>query len=269
MLSRSRMREKMSSRRVRWIKEVVMKGVILAGGTGSRLSPLTKITNKHLLPVYDKPMIYYPIEMMVEAGITDIMVVSGGNHIGDIFEMLGDGDDFGANFHYTVQPRPDGIAGALSLAKWFVGNEPFVVCLGDNIFGDSIKRAVDDWKARMRIAELTNTRQKATVFVKAVENPEEYGILVQSTEGISIVEKPQNPISNLAVTGLYMYPPDVFEFIEGLEPSARQELEITDVNNMYIAQDRLDYEKVDGLWLDAGESIEALMEAGIAVKGIR
>jgi len=237
-----------------------MKGVILAGGTGSRLHPLTKITNKHLLPVYDRPMIYYPIEMMVEAGITDIMIVSGGNHIGDIFEMLGDGDDFGANFHYTVQPRPDGIAGALGLARWFVGSEPFVVCLGDNVFERSIRAAVDNWDV-----------SKAKVMVKEVEHPEQYGVLTfDGPKGsMRIVEKPKDSVGNLAVTGLYMYPADVFGFIDGLEPSARQELEITDVNNMYLNQDRLEYDIVNGLWLDAGESIDALMEAGMAIKELR
>jgi len=236
-----------------------MKGVILAGGTGSRLYPLTKITNKHLLPVYDKPMIQYPIEMMAEAGIDNIMIVSGGNHIGDIFETIGDGSDFGVRLDYTVQPRPDGIAGALGLARWYVGNEPFVVCLGDNVFGDSIKSAVESWDT-----------SKAVVFVKKVEHPEEYGVL--SFDGVGgglrITEKPKEHIGDLAVTGLYLYPADVFEFIDGLEPSARNELEITDVNNMYIAQDRLEYDLVDGLWLDAGESIDALLESSIAIAGI-
>jgi glucose-1-phosphate thymidylyltransferase len=235
-----------------------MKGVILAGGTGSRLHPLTKITNKHLLPVYDRPMIQYPIEMMAEAGIDSIMVVSGGNHIGDIFETIGDGSEFGVRLDYAVQPRPDGIAGALSLARWFVGSEPFVVCLGDNIFGDSISDAVENWDG-----------QKAKVFVKVVNHPEEYGILVLDSTNMRIVEKPTEDVGNMAVTGLYMYPPDVFDFIEGLEPSDRDELEITDVNNMYLEQGRLEYEMVLGLWLDAGESIDALLESSIAVKAER
>ena len=242
-----------------------MKGVILAGGTGSRLYPLTKVTNKHLLPVYDRPMLHYPVEMMVEAGITDIMIVSGGNHIGDIFENMGDGSDFGANFYYSVQPRPDGIAGALSLARWYVGDEPFVVCLGDNIFGDSIKRSVENWEMNLKMGN-----KHAVVYVKEVEHPEEYGVLsFDGPDGdLRIVEKPKEPVGNLAVTGLYMYPPDVFEFIDGLEPSARQELEITDVNNMYISQKRLEYDVVEGLWLDAGESIDALYDASVAVRNL-
>ena len=240
-----------------------MKGVILAGGTGSRLYPLTKITNKHLLPVYDRPMIQFPIEMMAEAGIDNIMVVSGGNHIGDIFETIGDGSDFGVRLDYVVQPRPDGIAGALGLARWYVGDEPFVVCLGDNIFGDSIKRSVENWEMNLKMGN-----KHAVVYVKEVEHPEEYGVLSFDGPdgGLRIVEKPKEPVGNLAVTGLYMYPADVFEFIDGLEPSARNELEITDVNNMYISQDRLEYDVVEGLWLDAGESIDALYEASVAVR---
>ena len=234
-----------------------MKGVILAGGTGSRLHPLTKITNKHLLPVYNKPMIFYPIEMMVEAGINDIMIVSGGNDVGSIFEMLGDGDDFGVNFHHIVQARPDGVAGALGMAKWFVGDEPFVVCLGDNIFECSIKKPIEDW--------LEGGGSTASVFAKQVENPEEYGVLCFDPH-VHIIEKPKEPVGNLAVTGLYMYPPDVFDMIDNLEPSARNELEITDVNNIYIEQGRFRYNVVEGLWLDAGESIDALMDAGIAIR---
>lgn len=236
----------------------IMKGVILAGGTGSRLYPLTKITNKHLLPVYDRPMIQYPLEMMAEAGIDNIMIVSGGNHIGDIFETIGDGSDFGVTLDYVVQPRPDGIAGALGLARWFVGDEPFVVCLGDNIFGDSIKRFVENWDM--------NGNKNAVVFVKGVDHPEEYGVLTFEDGECRIIEKPQEDVGNLAVTGLYMYPPDVFEYIDNLEPSARQELEITDVNNMYIDSDRLNYETLDGLWLDAGESIDALYDASAAMR---
>ena len=168
--------------------------------------------------------------------------------------MLGDGDDFGANFHYTVQPRPDGIAGALGLARWFVGEEPFVVCLGDNIFEAPMGASVESWDT-----------SKAKVLVTEVDNPKSYGILETEPE-LKIVEKPENPVSNLAVTGLYMYPFDVFEYVDQLEPSARQELEITDVNNSYIEQGRLEYEVVEGLWLDAGESIDALIDAGMAVR---
>ncbi len=231
-----------------------MKGVILAGGCGTRLGNLTKIMNKHLLPVYDKPMIYYPIEQFVNAGITDIMIVSGGTHLCNIFENLGDGSDFGANFEYTIQARPNGIAGALSLARGFIKNEPFVVCLGDNIFVDSLKDQINAWD-----------RNGTKIFVKEVDTPESYGILYTEPE-MKIVEKPKNPKSNLAVTGLYMYPPDVFDYIDTLTPSQRNELEITDINNIYIKQGRLDHDVVSGHWLDAGEDVDALFEASRIIK---
>lgn len=231
-----------------------MKGVILAGGLGTRLYPLTKITNKHLLPVYDKPMIYYPIEMFVKAGVTNIMIVSGGNHLCSIFEMLGDGVEFGATFEYTIQAKSNGIAGALSLARGFIKESPFAVCLGDNIFGNSIKQFIDNWNT-------TN----AKIFVKEVETPESYGVLY-TEPNLHIVEKPEEPKSNLAVTGFYLYPPNVFDYIDTLTPSQRNELEITDINNIYIKQGKLEYDIIDGIWLDAGESIDALFEASKIIK---
>lgn len=234
-----------------------MKGVILAGGSGTRLHPLTKITNKHLLPVYDKPMIYYPIEQFVDAGIKDIMIVSGGTHLCNIFENLGDGSDFGANFEYTIQAKPNGIAGALKLARGFIDSEPFVVCLGDNIFIEPLKEQIQAWDGNY-----------TKIFVKRVDTPESYGVLYTEPE-IKIVEKPKNPESNLAVTGLYMYPADVFDYIDTLTPSQRHELEITDINNIYIEQGRLDWDVIKGEWLDAGEDVDALFEASRIVKESR
>lgn len=236
-----------------------MKGVILAGGTGSRLYPLTKITNKHLLPVYDKPMIHYPIEMFVKAGIEDIMVVTGGDHICNFFELLGDGSEFNANFDYTLQSRPDGIAGALSRAEGYANGEKVVVCLGDNIFSGNINEYIDTFDY---------DEENAYIFVTEVDNPQEYGILEIDTDLkiLNIEEKPEDPKSNLAVTGLYMYPNDVFDKIKRLSPSARDELEITDINNMYIAEDRMKYIVFAGWWCDAGESIDGLAEASEKIR---
>ena len=233
-----------------------MRGIILGGGTGSRLLPLTKAINKHLLPVYDRPLIYYPIQMFVKAGIKDIMIVTGGNHVESFVELLGDGSELGASFQYAIQIKPDGIAGALKLAEGFVHDEPFVVCLGDNIFQDDIVDYINNW-----------SRYEAKILVRKVDNPQEYGVLQLSTESteLKIVEKPRTFISNLAVTGLYMYTPYVFKFIKNLVPSKRNELEITDVNNMYAQQRRLVYEEVNGWWLDAGESIDALHKACIII----
>jgi glucose-1-phosphate thymidylyltransferase len=231
-----------------------MKGVILAGGLGTRLYPLTKITNKHLLPVYSKPMIYYPIECLVRAGITDIMIVTGGNSAGDFIRLLENGEEFGLQrLHYAYQKGEGGIAAALALARGFVENQKVCVVLGDNILQYSIRKAVRDFE-----------RQKtgAKVFLKAVDNPHAYGIAeVKGKRIVRIVEKPKTPKSNLAVIGVYMYGPDVFEVIPRLKPSARGELEITDVNNHYAAAGTMTYELVEGWWADAGESIDSWIEA--------
>lgn len=235
-----------------------MKGIILAGGTGSRLYPLTKVTNKHLLPVYSKPMIYYPLFTLKEAGITNVMIVSGKGHAGDFLELLGSGSQFGMKISYEVQEEAGGIAQALSLCEDFANNEKIVVVLGDNVFEDSIADDVSDFTVQPRGAK---------IFIKKVENPEAYGIAEIDGETIkSIIEKPVKPTSDMAVTGLYMYDPQVFDVIKGLSPSQRNELEITDVNNYYLAQETLSYTLLDGFWGDSGESFDSLMDAADLIR---
>jgi glucose-1-phosphate thymidylyltransferase len=236
-----------------------MKGVILAGGLGTRLHPLTRITNKHLLPVYDKPMIYYPIEMLMKAGITDIMVVTGGNNSGDFLRLLGNGKDFGLKrMHYGYQEGEGGIADALRAAQEFVGCDKMVVVLGDNIIQGNIVEAA---------ADFAKQKKGAKIILKEVDNPKEYGVVELKKNNVTrIIEKPKDPPSNLAVIGIYFYPPSVFDIIKVLKPSKRGELEITDVNNAYIRKKQMTYAVLDGWWMDAGESKEALMEAGVQVK---
>jgi len=231
-----------------------MKGVILAGGLGTRLWPLTKITNKHLLPVYSKPMIYYPIECLVRAGITDIMIVTGGNYAGDFLRLLENGEEFGLKrLHYAYQKGEGGIAEALGLAREFVEGQKVCVILGDNILERPIRRAVEDFKKQP---------EGAKVFLKKVPNPQAYGIAeVKAGRIVRITEKPKKPKSNLAVIGVYMYPADVFDIIPKLKPSARGELEITDVNNHYVSAGTMTCRIIDGWWADAGESIDSWIEA--------
>lgn len=235
----------------------ITKGVILAGGKGTRLSPLTKVTNKHLLPVYDKPMIYYPIETLVAAGIKDILIISGRGHAGHFLELLESGAQFGARFSYCVQKEAGGIAQALQLAEDFCAGEKFVVVLGDNIFEDNIASAVSDFSAQ---------EKGAMIFLKSVPNPKSYGVAVIDGAKVSkIIEKPTEPPSDLAVTGLYMYDGNVFNIVRSLKPSARGELEITDVNNAYIARGELNYAVLKGWWGDAGESFDSYLQAGLLV----
>jgi glucose-1-phosphate thymidylyltransferase len=231
-----------------------MKGVILAGGLGTRLWPLTKITNKHLLPVYSKPMIYYPIECLVRAGITDIMIVTGGNYAGDFLRLLENGEEFGLKrLHYAYQKGEGGIAAALGLAREFVEGKKVCVVLGDNILQRSIRGAVEDFRRQS---------EGAMVFLKKVPNPRAYGIAdVKGGRIVRITEKPKKPKSNLAVIGVYMYPADVFDIIPKLKPSARGELEITDVNNHYVSAGTMTCRIIDGWWADAGESIDSWIEA--------
>ena len=222
-----------------------MKGVILAGGLGSRLNPCTLVTNKHLLPVYDKPMIYYPLETLVKAGIKDIMIVTGGQFAGDFLKLLGNGEQFGLkHLNYTYQDGEGGIADALSLAEYFVAGERICVILGDNIIENDIIQAVKDYRAQP---------SGARVLLKEVEDAERFGVAeISGDKIVSIEEKPKNPKSNLAVTGIYFYDSQVFEFIRGLSPSDRGELEITDVNNLYIKHSTLTYSYLTGWWTDAG-----------------
>jgi glucose-1-phosphate thymidylyltransferase len=235
-----------------------MKGVVLAGGLGTRLQPLTRITNKHLLPVYDKPMVYYPIQMLVDAGITDIMLVTGGAYAGDFLRLIGNGEDFGlSRINYAYQKGEGGIAEALGLTRDFVGDNKVVVVLGDNILERGIQRGVDAFARQA---------SGSRIYLKAVDHPWEYGIAeVDGETIIRIIEKPTQPAGNLAVIGVYMYAPDVYEIVDTLQPSARGELEITDVNNAYIARGEMQYEILDGWWCDAGENHEALFRASVMV----
>lgn len=252
-----------------------MKGIVLAGGLGSRLHPLTLATNKHLLPVYDKPMIFYPIETLVHAGIDEVMIVVSGPFAGDFIPILKNGQDFGLkNLRYAFQDKPDGgIADALSLAEEFANNEPIAVILGDNTTDASI---ADEVRRFIQLAPdpmapyLTSTgppKPVGWVFVKEVPDPHRFGVATISEDAwkahlvLDIEEKPHNPKSNYAVTGLYLYDHNVWEFIRQCSPSARNELEITDVNRHYIQNGSLYYSKLLGFWKDAG-TFDSLLEAG-------
>ncbi len=234
-----------------------LKGVILAGGLGTRLWPLTKITNKHLLPVYDKPMIYYPLASLVEAGITDISIVTGGNHAGEFLRLLGDGHAFGLNhINYTYQEGEGGIAQALGLTHYFTKGARTVVVLGDNLYEDSLQPFVERYRKQ---------KKGARVLLKRVEDPERFGVAeLAGGKILSIEEKPLKPKSDLAVTGVYMYDDSVFDIIRTLKPSKRGELEITDVNNEYIRRGELEYDVLDGWWTDSG-TIESLLRANSLV----
>jgi glucose-1-phosphate thymidylyltransferase len=222
-----------------------MKGIILAGGLGMRLSPLTKITNKHLLPLYDKPMIYYPLRILVNAGIDDILIVTGGNNAGDFLRLLGNGKEFGLkHINYTYQEGEGGIAEALSLAEFFADEERVCVILGDNIIEKNITGAVEAFKKQ---------KKGAKILLKEVPDPQRFGVPeLKGDQIVRIEEKPANPKSKYAVTGIYMYDHSVFDIIKPLKPSQRGELEITDVNNAYIEQGTMTYDILDGWWSDAG-----------------
>lgn len=230
-----------------------MKGIVLAGGTGSRLYPLTKITNKHLLPIYDKPMIYYPIQTLVDAGINNILIVTGGRNSGDFLRLLANGKEFGlAHLNYTYQEGEGGIADALSLAEHFADGDKVCVILGDNIVEKSIRAAVQDFERQERGAK---------ILLKEVPDAERFGVAEMSGDRIvGIEEKPRRPKSNYAVTGIYLYDGTVFEKVRRLVPSRRGELEITDVNNAYIQEGTMTYAHLDGWWTDAG-TFESLLRA--------
>ncbi|MEE8104359.1 MAG: sugar phosphate nucleotidyltransferase [Planctomycetota bacterium] len=222
-----------------------LKGVVLAGGLGTRLQPLTKITNKHLLPVYDQPMIYYPIRTLVRAGISEILLVTGGEHAGDFLRLLGNGKEFGLErMHYAYQEGEGGIAEALGLAKSFADGSPICVMLGDNLIQDDLTDAARDFDA---------DPNGAMLMLKEVEDPERFGVArFENDKLVEIIEKPETPPSNMAVTGIYFYDARVFEIIPGLERSQRGELEITDVNNDYIRRNALVHRELRGWWTDAG-----------------
>jgi glucose-1-phosphate thymidylyltransferase len=229
-----------------------LRGVILAGGTGSRLRPLTKVTNKHLLPVGQKPMIYYPIEKLTSIGIEQILIVTGVEYMGDVVSLLGSGREFNCQFTYKVQDQAGGIAQALGLAEGFSNSKPLAVILGDNIFQANLKKYADGF-----LAQKTGAR----LLLKKVPNPQRFGVAqISDTRVIRIDEKPKKPLSDYAVTGIYFYDFAVFDIIRALKPSARGELEITDVNNAYIARGQLAYDILDGWWTDAG-TFESLNKA--------
>ena len=229
-----------------------MKGVILAGGIGTRLAPLTRITNKHLLPVYDRPMIYHAVECLVAAGLERILIVTGGNHAGEFLPLLGNGSQFGLeHLDYTFQERPGGIAEALGLAAHFVGDDDVCVLLADNIFEFTLRGALDRFGAQGGGARL---------LLAEVEHAEQYGVArFEGERLVEIIEKPARPPSQLAVAGCYLYDHTVFDIVSSLSPSGRGELEITDVNNAFLSRGALQWERVEGYWADCGESIDALL----------
>ena len=235
-------------------KGVAMKGVVLAGGLGSRLYPLTKVTNKHLLPVYNEPMIYYPIRILVNAGINEILIVTGGNNAGDFLRLLENGKEFGLkHINYAYQQGEGGIAAALSLAEHFADRDKIAVVLGDNIIEGNIKKAAEKFRTQ---------KDGARILLKEVPDPQRFGVPVfEGKKIIRIEEKPAKPASNYAVIGIYMYDYSVFEFIKSLKPSKRGELEITDVNNFYIQEGNMQWDVLEGWWSDAG-TFESLQSAG-------
>jgi len=233
-----------------------MKGIVLAGGTGSRLYPLTKVTNKHLLPIGKKPMIYYPIEKLIGAGIEEILIVTGTEHMGDVVNLLGSGKEFGCRFTYKVQDEAGGIAQALGLAENFTGSDPMTVILGDNIFESDLKEAVENYPG-----------SGAQILIKKVEDPERFGVAeMEGDRVIGIDEKPKVAKSNYAVTGIYMFDSDVYGLIKNLKPSGRGELEITDVNNHYISEGKMKYSILNGWWTDAGTPESYVVANNLAYK---
>lgn len=234
-----------------------MKGIVLAGGMGTRLHPLTKVTNKHLLPVYDKPMVYYPIQALVNAGIRDILVVTGGENAGDFLRLLGNGREFGLeHLDYTYQEGHGGIAEALGLARYFADDEAVCVILGDNIIENNIRAAV---------ASFQEQNSGAKILLKEVNDPKRFGVPeLEGDKILRIDEKPEHPKSNYAVIGIYLYDNSVFEIIDTLEPSKRGELEITDVNNAYINREQMTYSVLEGWWTDAG-TFDSLLRANTLV----
>src|SRR5438445_1337300 len=235
------------------IRRAQLKGVVLAGGLGSRLKPLTAVTNKHLLPVFDQPMIYYPIQTLVNARITDIMIVTGGNSAGDFLKLLGNGKAFGLkHLNYTYQEGEGGIADALSLVEHFAGDDPICVVLGDNIIQGNIRAAVQSYYEQ---------RRGAKILLKKVPDPQRFGVPeLTGKPVVKIEEKPVHPKSDYAVIGIYLYDARVFEIIHTLKPSGRGELEITDVNNAYIDRNEMTWDELEGWWTDAG-TFESLLYA--------
>lgn len=227
-----------------------MKGIILAGGQGTRLRPLTRVTSKQLLPIYNKPMIYYPLETLLQAGIEDILIIVAPNHAGDFLKLLGSGKDFNCDFTYEIQEKPEGLAQAFLIGEDFIGGDDVTLILGDNLFEDDFSEAIQSFNSGGR------------VFAKAVPDPQRFGVVEfdENNQAISIEEKPKKPKSDFAVTGLYIYDSTVVDKAKNLKPSARGELEITDINNLYLEEGNLDVAFVEGKWLDTG-TFESLHEA--------
>lgn len=238
-----------------------MKGVVLAGGKATRLRPLTNVTNKHLLPIYDKPLIYYPLQAMAQAGIRDVVVITNPEHAGHFVQLLGSGREFGLKLAYELQEEAGGLAQAVSLAESFVGQEKMLVLLGDNIFTQDLRPSVERFSAEQR---------GAVIFGVQMEHPEQYGVIeMDGDRVVGIEEKPSNPKSHVVQTGIYMYDEHVWEHLKGLTPSARDELEITDLNNIYVNAGTMRCETLDGYWIDAGTSHDELLAANIAVAELR
>lgn len=230
-----------------------MKGVILAGGKATRLRPLTYVTNKHLLPIYRKPLIFYPIEAMKRAGVEDVLITTNPDHAGDFINLLRSGKEFGLRISYEIQEEAGGISQAIKLAEPFAKGEKLLVLLGDNIFTHDLSGAVREFESR---------EAGAQIFAKEVEDAREYGVIeMNGDEVTSIVEKPKKPKTNLAQTGIYMYDERVFDLIDKLKPSARGELEVTDLNNFYVTEGTMRCEVMDGYWIDAGTSHDELLAA--------
>lgn len=229
-----------------------MKGIILAGGSGTRLRPLTKVTSKQLLPIYNKPMIYFPLETLLKAGIRDILIIVAPDHAGDFLKLLGSGKEFGCKFTYEIQDKPEGLAQAFLVGQNFIGNDSVTMVLGDNLFEDDFSQQIQSFKSGAR------------VFAKEVPDPERFGVVEfdKNRKALSIVEKPTQPKSNYAVTGLYIYDNTVVQKAKALAPSSRGELEITDLNMVYLNEGSLDVAMVEGRWLDTG-TFESLFEATV------
>ncbi len=232
-----------------------MKGIILAGGSGTRLRPLTKVTSKQLLPVYDQPMIYYPLKTLLDGGIRDILIIVAPDHAGDFLKLLGSGKEFGCKFTYEIQDKPEGIAQAFIVGQNFIGKDSVTLILGDNIYEDTFKDAITSFKNGGRI------------FIKDVNDPQRFGVVEfdKNNQAISIEEKPKVPKSKYAVTGMYIYDNTVLEKVKSLKPSGRGELEITDLNNLYLEEKNLDVAFVDGQWFDTG-TFESLHEAIVFIR---
>jgi glucose-1-phosphate thymidylyltransferase len=238
-----------------------LKGVVLAGGKATRLRPLTKVTNKHLLPIYDKPLIYYPLQAMAQAGVHEVVIITNPEHAGHFIQLLGSGREFGLKLAYELQEEAGGLAQAVSLAESFVGQEKMLVLLGDNIFTDDLRPSVERFNAE---------QQGAVIFGVEMEHPEQYGVIEMDGERVvGIEEKPSSPKSHLIQTGIYMYDEHVWDHLKGLTPSARGELEITDLNNIYVGAGTMRCETLDGYWIDAGTSHDELLAANNAVAELR